>query len=153
MVLLRPVPYNIIKRIIQTKMSYNLPYDSFIYIFKVDNSEKIICFIENQKINGLAILVWKYEEDKNPWEQLVVIKLYNKPNSKYLSPLELPANILISQIDQYNFEIKGIISRNCYIYNLHVYTINEYEVIGGQLYCIKKNPVTTEMAYCISKSL
>jgi hypothetical protein len=146
MVILTPIPFNIANRIIQTKQGFNLPLDSFIYIYKVDYSTKIVCFIENRHITGLAILVWKHDRDPNPWEQLVTLNLINNTGTKITSN-DLAKCIYIQQIDNYNFEIKGIISKNCYIYNLNVFTINEYKVIIAREYCIKQNKITTEIGY------
>ena len=79
MFLLNPIPSIIANKIILTKMTYNLADDSFLLLYKVDYSDKIVCFMENRNITGLVIIVWKNEDDLFPREQLVVLKLYNKP--------------------------------------------------------------------------
>jgi hypothetical protein len=146
MVILTSIPFNIANRIIQTKQGFNLPLGSFLYIYKVDHSSKIVSFIENPFINGLAILVWKHEDDPDPWEQLVTLNLINNIGTK-ITANEFAKNICFQQIDNYNFEIKGILSKNCYIYNLNVFTIKEYKVVIAREYCIKKNKHTTEISY------
>ena len=148
MVLLNPVPFNISNKIINTKKTFNLPDDSFLYMYKVDYSEKIVSFMENRNINGLIITVWKNENYYNPWEQLVVIKLYHKPNV-YLNSSELLLNIQIQQLDKDNYEIKSALSTNIYIYNLNIFSLKEYEVKKGRIYCLKKQS-NTELAYYIA---
>lgn len=148
MVLLNPIPSIIANKIILTKMTYNLADDSFLLIYKVDYSDKIVCFMENRNITGLVIIVWKNEDDLFPREQFVVLKLYNKPEI-YLNSNELAIYIIIRQLDKDNFEILSAQSRNLYIFNLNLYTIKEFEVIRGRTYLLKKNN-NTELSYEIS---
>lgn len=148
MVLLNPIPSNIANKIILTKMTYNLADDSFLLLYKVDHSDKIVCFMENRTIVGLVIIVWKNEYDLFPREQLIVLKLYNKPGI-YLNSNELAVYIQIHQLDKDNYEILSAQSRNIYIFNLNLYTIREFEVIRGRTYLLKKKH-NTELSYEIS---
>jgi len=150
MVLLNPIPSIIANKVIQTKIAYNLPEDSFLYMYKVDHSEKIISFIENRNINGLIIIVWRNEFDLVPKEQLVVIKLYHKIGTgTFLNPNELAICLQIQQLDSENYEIKSVLSTNRYIYNLKTFSIKDFEVIRGRLYDLKKY-ANSELAYCIA---
>jgi hypothetical protein len=79
MVILNPIPYNIASKIIRVKQEFNIPIGAFIYIYKVDYSDKIVCFIENRHITGVIIIVWNNEDDVKPNEHLVVLKFYQKP--------------------------------------------------------------------------
>ena len=148
MVLLNPIPAIIANKIILTKITYNLPDDSFLFLYKVDYSDKIVCFMENRTIVGLAIIVWNNEHDLFPREQLVVLKLFNKPGI-YLNSNELAIYIIIRQLDKDNYEIESAQSRNLYIFNLNLYTIKEFEVIRGKTYLLKKKQ-NTELSYEIS---
>ena len=149
MVILNPIPYNIASKIIRVKQEFNIPIGSFIYIYKVDYSDKIVCFMENRNITGVIIIVWNNEDDIKPKEQLVVLKFYQKP-SQIINSDEFAALIIIQQLDTDNYEIKTANSTNLYIYNLNVYTIREFVVIKGQLYLMKKN-YTTELSYHLLK--
>lgn len=148
MVLLNPIPSIIANKIILTKMTYNLDDDSFLFLYKVDYSDKIVCFMENRTITGLIIIVWNNEHDLFPREQLVVLKLYSKPGV-YLNSNELAIYIVIRQLDKDNYEIESVQSRNLYIFNLNLYTIKEFEVIRGKIYLLKKKQ-NTELSYEIS---
>lgn len=147
MVLLNPIPSIIANKIILTKITYNLADDSFLLLYKVDYSDKIVCFMENRTITGLVIIVWKNELDLFPREQLVVLKLYNNPGI-YLNSKELAMFIQIHQLDKDNYEILSAQSRNLYIFNLNLYTIKEFEVIRGKIYLLKKKD-NTELSYQI----
>jgi hypothetical protein len=148
MVLLNPIPAIIANKIILTKITYNLPDDSFLFLYKVDYSDKIVCFLENRTIVGLAIIVWNNDHDLFPREQLVVLKLYCKPGI-YLNSNELAIYIIIRQLDKDNYEIESAQSRNVYIFNLNLYTIKDFEVIRGRTYLLKKKQ-NTELSYEIS---
>ena len=157
MVLLKPIPYLISKRILKSKIHYSLPDDSFYYIYKVDVSNKILCFVEHRQINGLVIIIWKNELDMNPYEKMIILKLYNKINPNCLTPIyltsnEISMNIQFTQLDKDNFQIRGILSRNCYIFNLNVFTCTEYEILCGKMYRLIKNPDTTELLYYITNN-
>jgi hypothetical protein len=76
MVLLNPIPLLIASKIMRVKLEFNIAYNAFIIIYKVDYSDKIVCFIENRHITGLIIIVWNNEHDINPNEHLVVLKFY-----------------------------------------------------------------------------
>jgi hypothetical protein len=76
MVLLNPIPSLIASKIMRIKLEFNIPYDAFIYIYKVDYSDKIVCFIENRFITGLIVIVWNNAEDILPNEHLVVLKFF-----------------------------------------------------------------------------
>ena len=145
MVILNPIPYKIASRIIRVKQEFNIPIGAFIYIYKVDYSDKIICFIENRFITGVLIIVCNNENDNLPKEHLVVFKFYQKPGH-IINSDEFAQCIQIQQLDTDNYEIKTAHSINVYIYNLIVYTIKEYTVFKGQLYSLKKN-YTTELSY------
>ena len=149
MVILNPIPYKIASRIIRVKQEFNIPIGAFIYIYKVDYSDKIICFIENRHITGLIIIVWNNENDILPKEHLIVLKFYQKPG-QIINSDEFALLIQIQQLDKDNYEIKTAHSINVYIYNLIVYTIKEYTVFKGQLYSLKKN-YTTELSYHLLK--
>jgi hypothetical protein len=149
MVILNPIPGNIASKIIRVKQEFNIPIGSFIYIYKVDYSDKIVCFIENRNITGVIIIVWNNENDINPKEQLVVLKFYQKTGGSIINSDEFAALIIIQQLDIDNYEIKTAHSTNVYIYNLNVYTIIEFLVIKGQLYNMKKL-YTTELSYHLS---
>jgi len=149
MVILNPIPGNIASKIISVKQEFVIPIGAFIHIYKVDYSDKIVCFIENKHITGLIIIVWNNEDDVCPKEQLIVLKFYQKPGH-IISSDELAIYIQIQQLDKDNYEIKTAHSINIYIYNLNVYTIKEYNVFKGQLYSLKKN-YTTELSYHLLK--
>ena len=151
MVILNPIPYIIAARIIRIKQEFNIPIGSFIYIYKVDHTDKIVCFIENRHISGLIIMVWNNDRDLNPNEHLVVLKLYQKPGGPIINSDELAKLIQIQQLDIDNYEIKTAHSTNVYLYNLNVYTIREFLVIKGQLYILKKH-YTTELSYNLLKN-
>ena len=148
MVLLNPIPSLIVSKIMRVKLEFNISYDAFIFIYKVDYSDKIICFIENRHITGLIIIVWNNADDIFPNEHLVVLKFYQKPGGPITTSDEFAALIIIRQLDKDNYEIKTAHSANVYIYNLNVYTIREYLVIKGRLYSMKKH-YTTELSYHI----
>ena len=80
MVILNPIPYNIASKIMRVKQEFNIPIGSFIYIYKVDYSDKIVCFIENRHITGIIIIVWNNEDDVKPNEHLVILKFYQNLN-------------------------------------------------------------------------
>ena len=147
MVILNPIPYNIASKIIRVKQEFNIPIGSFIYVYKADHTNKIVCFIENKHITGVIIIVWNNEDDVKPNEHLVVLKFYQKPG-QIINSDEFAALIVIQQLDIDNYEIKTANSVNVYIYNLNVYTIREYLVIKGCLYKLKKH-YTTELSYHI----
>ena len=148
MVILNPIPLLIASKIMRVKQEFNIPYDAFIFIYKVDYSDKIICFIENRLITGLIIIVWNSDHDICPNEHLVVLKFYQKPGGSIINSDELATLIKIQQLDKDNYEIKTAHSANVYIYNLNVYTIREYLVIKVCLYKLKKH-YTTELSYHI----
>ena len=148
MVLLNPIPSLIASKIMRIKLEFNIPYDAFIYIYKVDYSDKIVCFIENRFITGLIVIVWNNAEDILPNEHLVVLKFYQKPGGPIINSDELAALIQIQQLDKDNYEIKTAHSTNLYIYNLNIYTIREYLVVKGKLYKLKKH-YNTELSYHI----
>ena len=79
MVSLNPIPYNIASKIIRLNQYFNIPIGSFIYVYKADHTNKIVCFIENKHITGVIIIVWNNEDDVKPNEHLVVLKFYQKP--------------------------------------------------------------------------
>jgi hypothetical protein len=133
----------------RVKLEFNIPYDAFILIYKVDYSDKIICFIENRHITGLIIIVWNNEHDIIPNEHLVVLKFYQKIGSPIINSNELAQCLIIQQLDKDNYEIKTAQSTNVYIYNLNVYTIKEFVVYKGKLYLLKKH-YTTELSYHLS---
>ena len=148
MVILNPIPSLIASKIMRIKLEFNIPYDAFIYIYKVDYSDKIVCFIENRFITGLIVIVWNNAHDVHPNEHLVVLKFYQKPGGPIINSDEFAALIQIQQLDKDNYEIKTAHSTNLYIYNLNIYTIREYLVIKGRLYSMKKH-YTTELSYHI----
>ena len=150
MVLLNPIPSNIASKIMRIKQEFNIPIGSFIYIYKVDHTNKIVCFMEHQHITGLIIIVWNNERDLNPNEHLVVLKFYQKPGGPIINSDEFASLIQIQQLDIDNYEIKTSHSTNLYLYNLNVYTIKEFLVIKGQLYSLKKH-YTTELSYHLLK--
>ena len=150
MVILNPIPINIASKIISVKQEFNIPIGAFIYIYKVDYSNKIVCFIENRHITGVIIIVWNNENDVKPNEHLVVLKFYQKLG-QIINSDEFAAFIVIQQLDIDNYEIKTAHSTNVYLYNLNVYTIREFIVIKGQLYILKKH-YTTELSYHLLKN-
>ena len=149
MVLLNPIPTLIASKVMRVKLEFNIPYDAFIMIYKVDYSDKIVCFIENRHITGLIIIVWNNDYDIIPNEHLVVLKFYQKPSGSIITSDEFAALIQIQQLDKDNYEIRTANSLNVYIYNLNVYTIKEFVVIKGKLYKLKKH-YTTELSYHLS---
>lgn len=146
MVVLNPIPGIIASKIIRIKQEFNIPIGAFIYIYKVDHTNKIVCFIENRHITGVIIIVWNNEIDVNPNEHLVVLKFYQKPGGPIINSDETATLIQIRQLDIDNYEIKTAHSTNIYIYNLNIFTIREFLVIKGQLYRLKKH-YTTELSY------
>jgi hypothetical protein len=146
MVLLNPIPLLIASKIMRVKLEFNIAYDAFIIIYKVDYSDKIVCFIENRHITGLIIIVWNNEDDINPNEHLVVLKFYQKVGGPIINSNELAQCIIIQQLDKDNYEIKTAQSINIYIYNLNIFTIRDFIVYKGKLYLLKKQ-YTTELSY------
>ena len=146
MVLLNPIPLLIASKIMRVKLEFNIPYDAFIIMYKVDYSDKIVCFIENRHITGLIIIVWNNEDDINPNEHLVVLKFYQKVGGPITNSNEFAQCIIIQQLDKDNYEIKTAQSTNIYIYNLNVFTIRDFIVYKGKLYLLKKH-YTTELSY------
>ena len=121
MVLLNPIPTLIASKVMRVKLEFNIPYDAFIMIYKVDYSDKIVCFIENRHITGLIIIVWNNDYDIIPNEHLVVLKFYQKPSGSIITSDEFAALIQIQQLDKDNYEIRTANSLNVYIYK------NEYK--------------------------
>lgn len=149
MVLLNPIPSNIASKIMRIKQEFNISIGSFIFIYKVDYTNKIVCFMEHRHITGLIIIVWNNEHDLNPNEHLVVLKFYQKLGGPIINSEEFASLIQIQQLDIDNYEIKTAHSTNVYLYNLNVYTIREYIVIKGCIYRLKKH-YTTELSYHLS---
>jgi hypothetical protein len=152
MVLLKPAPINIINKIELSKKTYfshltlsmtgeGAINNCYIYLYKVNKTEKIICFL-NLK-NVLLILLWKNEYDTTPHEQLVELNF----NKRYEQSFTTIINILIiQQLDQYNFMIKKPLSSNRYVYSLNTFLFKEYDILTGRVYDLEANE-KTELVY------
>lgn len=149
MVLLNPIPVNIINKINIIQASLGLQ-KYIIYLHKVDFTERIIGFLQKdkdkdkdkEKDNTLFIVLWQNELDVTPYQQLVTVHFRHV---KYVRILEI---LQVRQLDKHNFVLFEPTSTNRYVYNLNTFLFKEYEIIPGQLYYLCANS-NTEMVYYI----
>jgi hypothetical protein len=159
MVLLNPIPVNIINKINIIQASLGLQ-KYIIYLYKVDFTERIIGFLQKdgnkdkeqdkeqdrdrdkEKDNILFIVLWQNESDLAPYQQLVTVHFRHV---KYARSLEI---LQVRQLDKHNFVLFEPTSTNRYVYNLNTFLFKEYEIIPGQLYYLCANS-NTEMVYYI----
>jgi hypothetical protein len=161
MVLLNPIPVNIINKINIIQASLGLQ-KYIIHLYKVDFTERIIGFLQKDgnkdkeqdrdrdrdkdkdkdKDNTLFIVLWQNELDMTPNQQLVTVHF---THVKYARSLEI---LQVRQLDKHNFVLFEPTSTNRYVYNLNTFLFKEYEIIPGQLYYLCANS-NTEMVYYI----
>lgn len=141
MVLLNPIPVNIINKINIIQASLGLQ-KYIIHLHKVDFTERIIGFLQKDKDkdNTLFIVLWQNELDMTPNQQLVTVHF---THVKYARSLEI---LQVRQLDKHNFVLFEPTSTNRYVYNLNTFLFKEYEIIPGQLYYLCANS-KTEMVY------
>ena len=145
MVLLNPIPVNIINKINIIQASLGLQ-KYIIHLYKVDFTERIIGFLQKDKDkdkdkdNTLFIVLWQNELDMTPNQQLVTVHF---THVKYARSLEI---LQVRQLDKHNFVLFEPTSTNRYVYNLNTFLFKEYEIIPGQLYYLCANS-KTEMVY------
>ena len=143
MVLLNTIQLNITNSIDKLLTNFGLKnYKTHIY--KVNFTEKILCFFEkddsSEKKCLVFTLLWNNECDPNPHHQINVVNFYHV---KYTRSLEI---LQIEQLDANNFEIKTPSSINRYIYNVNTHLFKQYEIYPGKLYQMSANS-KTEMVY------
>ena len=147
MVLLNPIPLNIIKNLDILKSNFGLTKYKYT-VYKVNFSEKIIGFIEKDKLEKdklekniiIFTILWQNEYDPNPYHQLNLVKFYH---IKTMPAMEM---LYIEQLDTNNFEIRTPTSINRYIYNLNTHLFKQYEIVPGKIYEMGVNK-KTEMIY------
>jgi hypothetical protein len=159
MVLLNPIPVNIINKINIIQASLGLQ-KYIIHLHKVNFTERIIAFLQKDgnkdkdgdkekekekdkdgnKENTLIIVLWQNDLDATPYQQLVTVHFRHV---KYARSLEI---LQIRQLDKHNFVLFEPTSINRYVYNLNTFLFKEYEIIPGQLYYLCANS-KTEMVY------
>ena len=145
MVILNPVPFNIINTVNIIKAKYCLQ-NYITHLYKVNFTNRIIGFFEKdkndtqEKIQMVLIVLWQSELDPNPFQKLVNINFYYLKTSIVLEILQ------ITQIDKHNFELYTPTSANRYVYNLNTHLFKEYEILCGKLYYMSANS-KTEMVY------
>lgn len=142
MVLLNSIPLIVIDSIDRLKKNLGL----YLYkhtVYKVNYSEKIICFIEKnspEKNSLIVTMLWKNEYDVNPYHQINIVNFVHLKN---IINMEI---LIIEQYDANNFEIRTPSSINRYIYNINTHLFKQYEIISGRIYEIGINE-KTEMVY------
>ena len=142
MVLLNPIPLIVIDSIDRLKKSMGLYLYKYT-VYKVNYSEKIICFIEKnppEKNSLIVTMLWKNEYDVNPYHQINIVNFVHLKN---IINMEI---LIIEQYDANNFEIRTPSSINRYIYNINTHLFKQYEIIPGRIYEIGINE-KTEMVY------
>jgi hypothetical protein len=142
MVLLNPIPLIVIDSIDRLKKSLGLYLYKYT-VYKVNYSEKIICFIEKnppEKNSLIVTMLWKNEYDVNPYHQINIVNFVHLKN---IINMEI---LIIEQYDANNFEIRTPSSINRYIYNINTHLFKQYEIIPGRIYEIDINE-KTEMVY------
>lgn len=142
MVLLNPIPLNVINNINILKTNFGLTAYKYT-IYKVNYSDKIIAFLEKEKPEKAHLVItilWLNEYDPNPYHQINFVKFYHV---KSICSMEC---LLIEQLDINNFEIRTPSSINRYIYNLKTNLFKQYEILPGRIYEMETNS-KTEMVY------
>jgi len=148
MVLLNPVPLNILNMVNIIRSKYDI-HNYIIHLYKVDFTDRIIGFFEknkkdkndtNEKIQNILIVLWKSELDPNPFQKIVNINFYYLKTSVVFELLQ------IIQIDKHNFELCSPTSANRYVYNLNTHLFKEYEILCGRLYYMSSKS-NTEITY------
>ena len=142
MVLLNPIPLIVIDSIDRLKKSLGLYLYKYT-VYKVNYSEKIICFIEKnppEKNSLIVTMLWKNEYDVNPYHQINIVNFVHLKN---IINMEI---LIIEQYNANNFEIRTPSSINRYVYNLNTHLFKQYEIIPGRIYEIDINE-KTEMVY------
>ena len=151
MVLLNPVPLNILNMINIIREKYDIQ-NYIIHLYKVNFTDRVVGFFEKnrileqdkpgiqEKIQKVLIVLWQNELDPNPFQKLVTINFY------YLKMSIVFEILQIIQIDKHNFELYSPTSANRYVYNLNTHLFKEYEILCGRLYyMISKS--NTEITY------
>jgi hypothetical protein len=142
MVLLNSIPLIVIDSIDRLKKSLGLYLYKYT-VYKVNYSEKIICFIEKnqpEKNSLIVTMLWKNEYDVNPYHQINIVNFVHLKN---IINIEI---LIIEQYNANNFEIRTPSSINRYVYNLNTHLFKQYEIIPGKIYKIGINE-KTEMVY------
>lgn len=148
MVLLNPVPLNIINAVNVIRLKYDIQ-DYIIHLYKVNFTDRIIGFFEKnkkdknnfqEKIQNVLIVLWQNELDSNPSQKIVNINFYYLKTSIVLEILQL------TQIDKHNFELFSPTSANRYVYNLNTHLFKEYEILSGKRYFMSTKS-NTEIIY------
>ena len=156
MVLLKPIPVNIINKLNTIQESLGLQ-KYIIHLHKVNFTERIIGFLqkydqdkdkekdtekdkEKEKDNTLFIVLWQNELDMTPNQQLVTVHFRHVKYARSLYILQ------VRQLDKHNFVLFEPTSTNRYVYNLNTFLFKEYDIIPGQLYYLCANS-NTEMVY------
>ncbi len=149
MVLLNPIPLNIIQKIniIQTCLGIK---DYIVYLYKVDYTDRIIGIFDKnrnlntqyEKIDKILIILWQNEYDANPNQLFVTVNFrqVKTVNTRYQEILQ------ISQLDKDNYEFFTPASSNRYVYNLNTHLFKEYEIMPGKMYYLSSKP-NTEIVY------
>ncbi len=152
MVLLKPIPVNIINKLNTIQESLGLQ-KYIIHLHKVNFTKRIIGFLQKynkdkdkdgdkDKDNTLFIVLWQNELDLEPYQQSVTVHFRHV---KYVRSLEI---LQVRQLDKDNFVLFEPTSTNRYVYNLNTFLLKEYDIIPGQLYYLCANS-NTEMVYYI----
>lgn len=149
MVLLNPVPLNIINAVNMIRTKYDIQ-NYIIHLYKVNFTDRIIGFFEkdkndsNEKIHNVLIVLWQNECDLNPFQKLVNINFYYCKTSIVMEILQL------GQLDNHNFELFTPTSSNRYVYNLNTHLFKEYEILSGKTYLMSTKS-NTEIVYYKNK--
>jgi len=151
MVLLNPVPLNILNMINIIREKYDIQ-NYIIHLYKVNFTDRVVGFFEKnrileqdkpgiqEKIQKVLIVLWQNELDPNPFQKLVTINFY------YLKMSIVFEILQIIQIDKHNFELYSPTSANRYVYNLNTHLFKEYEILCGRLYHMSTKS-NTEIVY------
>jgi hypothetical protein len=151
MVLLNPVPLNILNMINIIRKKYDIQ-NYIIHLYNVNFTDRIVGFFEKnrilekdnpdiqEKIQKVLIVLWQNELDPNPFQKLVTINFYYLKTSIVLEILQ------IIQINKHNFELYSPTSANRYVYNLNTHLFKEYEILCGRLYHMSSKS-NTEIVY------
>jgi hypothetical protein len=149
MVLLNPIPLNIIQKINAIQECLGIT-DYSIYLYKVDYTDRIIGVLDKirnltsqyEKIDKIMIVLWQNEYDSNPNQLFITVNFrqIKSVNTRYQEILQ------IAQLDKHNYEFFTPVSSNRYVYNLNTHLLREYEIEPGKIYFLGAKP-NTEMVY------
>ena len=149
MVLLNPIPLNIIQKINVIRTCLGIK-DYIISVYKVDYSDRIIGIFDKnrnsatqyEKIEKMLIVLWQNEYDANPNQLFVTVNFrqVKSVNTRYQEILQ------IAQLDKDNYEFFTPVSSNRYVYNLNTHLFKEYEIMPSKMYYLSSKP-NTEIVY------